>query len=180
LSKKENNGEPAQAEASPIYIGNAGMVLLSPFLHRAFEMLDLLNEGSFVNNTAACRAALFLQYLVTGDEQYTNAQLALNKILCGLPVEQILADNVTFTEQEKAVATQMLQAVIVNWPVISNTSIAGLRETFLQREGRITVNEERYTLRIQRKTLDVLVDKVPWSFSVARAGWMNKAVYTTW
>ncbi len=161
-------------------IGNAGMILLSPFLPRTFDMLGFLDGGSFVNNAAACRAALFLQYLVTGDEQYINAQLALNKILCGLPVEQVLPDSITFTGEEKAVATQMLQAVIGNWPVISNTPIDGLRETFLQREGHIILNEEKYRLRIPRKALDVLVDKVPWGFSMVKAKWMDKTLSTIW
>jgi hypothetical protein len=70
--------------------------------------------------------------------------------------------------------------MIANWPVIRNTSLAALRETFLQREGRLLRGEGRWSLRVQRKGLDVLTDRVPWSFATVYHDWMADPIHVTW
>ena len=71
-------------------------------------------------------------------------------------------------------------AVIANWPIISTSSPAALRETFLAREGRLERDHDRWTLVVQRRTLDVLVDRIPWGFSVVYHRWMSLPIHVTW
>jgi hypothetical protein len=58
--------------------------------------------------------------------------------------------------------------------------MAGLRETFLQREGKLQPTHDGWKLRVQRKTLDVLVDQIPWSISVVFHAWMPQPIHVTW
>lgn len=106
--------------------------------------------------------------------------LSLNKILCGVATSTPIERGIVPTEQERELCGQLLKSMIGNWTVIKNTSIAGLQETFLQREGKLESLLDRWRLRVQRKTVDVLVDKVPWSISVVFNAWMLKPLYVTW
>ena len=84
------------------------------------------------------------------------------------------------TEEERAVCERLLRAMIANWTTISNTSIAGLQETFFRREGKLERRDGEWKLRVQRKTVDVLVDQIPWTVSVIYHRWMRQALYVDW
>lgn len=168
-----------------IYVRNAGLVLLNPFLPRFFEYLDVLSkndEGAprIIGVEAASRAVHALQYLAAEQCNAPEPDLVLNKLLCGLPIDTPVARTITLSEAEQSVCDNMLQAVIGNWPIIANTSAAGLRETFFEREGRLLRSDDRWTLTVQRKTVDVLVDQIPWSFSIILHPWMSSPLYVAW
>ena len=74
----------------------------------------------------------------------------------------------------------MLRSLLANWTIVQNTSVAGLQETFLQREGRLERTSEGWKLRVQRKTVDVLVDEVPWSLSMIFHRWMPQPLQVAW
>jgi len=128
----------------------------------------------------ASRAVHLLQYLVDGTTDAPEPRLVLNKLLCGLapavPVERAIEP----TEQEIAVCDALLRSVLAGWPALANTSVAGLRETFLQREGKLERGDEGWRLRVGRKTVDVLVDELPWSLSVILHRWMPRPLHVTW
>jgi hypothetical protein len=168
-----------------IYVDNAGLVLASPFLPLLFESLDMLDQGDdgrprLRDRETISRAVHLLQYLVDGRTDAPEPLLVLNKILCGAPVGAPIIGEIVPTEQERDTCERLLKSVISNWKIIENTSIDGLKETFLQREGRLDHTADGWKLRVQRKTLDVLVDQVPWSFRVIVHSWMPEPVYVTW
>ncbi|MBS0473220.1 MAG: hypothetical protein JSR60_19275 [Proteobacteria bacterium] len=168
-----------------LYVNNAGLVIVSPFLPRLFEKLDVLRDGPdgkprISGIEHASRAVHLLQYLVDGRCDAPEPELVLNKLLCGLDLALPVEPGVEPTAEEREVCDGLIQAVIANWPIIKNTSPAGLRETFLQREGRVTRSGTDWQLRVQRKTVDVLVDQVPWSFSVVLHRWMEHPIHVTW
>jgi len=171
------------SDIAPIYIGNAGLVLTSPFLPHLLREAGLLRieDGkTFLDAEPATRAVHLLQYLVDGSTSTPEPLLVLNKILCGLPVSTPVPSEIQLTDQERTLCDRLLRALIAHWKIISNTSIAGLRETFLQREGRLEHLEDRWKLQVQRKTLDVLVDQVPWSISILTHPWMPQPLYVSW
>ncbi len=168
-----------------IYVRNAGLVLLNPFLPRFITYLDVLSKDHkgiqrIRGIEAASRAVHLLQYLAAERCDAPEPDLVLNKLLCGLSIDTPVARSITLSESEQSICDNMLQAVIGNWPIIANTSAAGLRETFLLREGRLLRSEDRWTLTVQRKTLDVLVDQIPWSYSIIVHPWMAAPLYVTW
>jgi hypothetical protein len=180
-----SNRTPSMSDTQQIFVDDAGLVLAAPFLPRFFDMLGLLaarEEGtqSFRSDEAARRAVHLLRFVVDGISPVTGKLLTLERVLCGVSPDAPIGAEVVVSDQEREICETMLKAIIANWPIISHTSIAGLRETFLQREGRLEPGGERQTLHVQRKTVDVLVDQIPWSFSVILHHWMPRPLYVTW
>jgi hypothetical protein len=167
-----------------LYVSNAGLVLTSPFLPRLFEMLEMTGKGDgatgWRTQAATAHATHLLQFLVDGRASAPEPTLVLNKILCGLDLATPVDAGIEITERERDASEQLLKSMIANWQVIAQSSITALRETFLQREGKLERHESGWKLRVQRKSLDVLVDRVPWSFSVIRLPWMPLPLYVTW
>ncbi len=64
-----------------IYISNAGLVLMSPYLPKLFSQLDLVEGGEFVDSIASQRAVYLLQYAATGGIDAPEHELVLNKLL---------------------------------------------------------------------------------------------------
>jgi hypothetical protein len=121
-----------------------------------------------------------LQYLVDGSTSAPEPSLALNKIICGVATSTTVEREIIPTEQEREGCERLLKAMIADWKIIEDTSIAGLRETFLQREGKLERTPDGWKLRVQRKTVDVLVDQIPWNFSVVYHNWMPQPLRVTW
>jgi hypothetical protein len=166
-------------------VGNAGLVLAGAFLPHLFQELGLLgkdDEGKLRlrDADAVSRAVHLLQYLVDGSTDTAEPLLVLNKLLCGVPPETPVERAIQPDEREREMCDRLLAAMLARWPALSNTSVQGLRETFLRREGRLELAPARPRLTVQRKTLDVLVDQVPWSVSLVFHGWMPEPLHVTW
>jgi hypothetical protein len=181
----EKAAPPAPAIGETIYVGNAGLILFNPFLPRFFERLGLFSKGRdgvqrIAGIEPASRAVHLLQYLMDERCDGPEPDLALNKLLCGVPIAAPVARAIEPNAEELTICDGLIQAMIGNWPAIKGTSPAGLRETFLQREGRLRRGEERWTLDVERKTVDVLVDQIPWSWAIVYHRWMPDPLHVTW
>ncbi len=166
--------------SEPMFIDNAGLVLISPFLPRFFEKLDLTNENIFKDNSLRERAIKLLQYLITGKSEIFEYDIALNKIICGMDINQTIKKEFEITDEEKENCESLLKSVIEHWTALKNTSVKGLRESFLLRRGKLQENENQWNINVEHKTFDVLLDTIPWSFSIIKLNWMNKPVYVEW
>ncbi len=167
-----------------IFVRNAGLVLMAPFLPMFFNRLEMVETRDGVvgwkDAATAARAPHLLQWLVDGGGSVPEHEMALNKVLSGLAVTTPLDAENELTEQERALGGELLHAMLAHWAVIAGSSVEALRETFLQREGKLEAESDRWKLTVQRKTVDVLVDQVPWSFSVVRLPWMGLPLYVSW
>jgi hypothetical protein len=83
-------------------------------------------------------------------------------------------------EEEKTIGIQVLNGVMANWDKLKNTSIEGLRQTFLQRTGRITFNEDKWILNVEHKGYDVLLQTLPWPIGTIKTKFMNIPLHTEW
>lgn len=169
-------------ESEIIYVNNAGLVLLAPFLSRLFHMVGFLEDGKFIGREEQIRAAFLLQYLVFGDEQreYPEHELVLNKILVALDNEQSIPQTIELTEEECSHAEYLLKSVLQHWEKLRNTSLAGLREAFLQREGKLEFKDDSILLTVESKAYDVLLDSVPWNFRTVKFLWMRQVIQVRW
>ena len=75
---------------SELFIENAGLVILWPYLTRFFQSLELIEGKQFVSETAAHKSAILLQYLADGQLDTPEYLLVFNKILCGLSWDEVL------------------------------------------------------------------------------------------
>ena len=169
-------------EGEPFYIANAGTILLWPFLGRYFQTLRLMNKDAFLDDSARSRAIYLVQYLATGKTEAPEPALLLNKILCGAPPEQPVEAAPEVTEEEASLSAQLLQGVIANWGKLGNTSIDGLRASFLIREGRLlrVASSGSWSLTVSAKGYDLLLDSLPWRISMVRLPWMQTLLNTKW
>ncbi|WP_163397779.1 contractile injection system tape measure protein [Flavobacterium fluviatile] len=167
------------ANFSDIYVNNAGLVLIHPFLKSLFENCRLLNKDNTINNIEV--AAHLLHYAATGKEQdYENA-MALEKFLCNIPIAQPIERNIVLSEEMKKEAGTMLHAVLSNWDLMKTSSAELLQNEFLQRPGKLNINGDgNPTIVIERKTQDVLLDILSWNLSIIKLAWKTKIIYVNW
>ena len=162
-----------------VAVDNAGLVLLGPYLPRLFGMLSLLGEDGFVDLGAKIHAVRVLQFLIHGSTDTREKSLPLCRILCGLPSGVPVGEE-PIPPQEQEVCEQLLEAVIQHWTILGSTSVQGLRETFLRRNGVLEAQEEQWLLRVEAGAFDMLLDKLPWGYKTVRFGWMDKTLQVEW
>ena len=169
---------PLPVELLPV--GNAGLVLVAPYMPRLFTMLGLSDERAFTDARAAERAALLLQLMVTGEAAAPEPALVLNKLLCGIDLAAPVPRGIEPTEAERNAVDGLLAAVIQHWKILGSTSVAGLRETFLQREGRLQHADEHWQLNVEPRGFDMLIDQLPWGYATIRHPWMKEVLHVEW
>jgi len=170
---EEHHGEPA-------YLKNAGMVLMSPFFPGLFSKLSLTETGKFKDRDAQIRGMFLLQYAVFGTEEFPEHELQLNKLLTGFETGIPIPRTIGLTEEEKSIVHSLLNGVLEHWGRLAKTSVEGLREAFLQREGQLVELEDHFLLTVGEKSFDMLLDSLPWNFKTIRLGWMKKAIMVKW
>jgi len=168
---------PDEEEAECIYIENAGLVIAAPFLGNFLQRCGLIRDGAL---TDPSRAVCLLQCLVNGSLAAKEYELSLNKILCGLDMSDALNECGPVTAQEAAEAEQLLAAIIKYWTIIKNTSIEGLRESFLQRNGKLSRKGDDWLLQVEQKPYDMLLEHLPWTISLIRLSFMQCSLYVEW
>jgi hypothetical protein len=169
-----------KVEEDALYVNDCGIVILHPFLEMYLTDLGLITDKQFVNDDACKRSVLLLHYLSTGETQVAEFDLVLQKILCGLSIEQTLPAVIELSEKEISESGNLLRSVMNYWPPLKNTSIEGLRQTFLQRDGKLSQTETGWLLRIEQKTVDILLGKLPWGFSTIQLPWMQDLLSVEW
>lgn len=167
-------------EPEAITVTDAGQVLAAPYLPRLFSMLDLVADNAFVSPEAAHRAVHVLQFLVFGTTGAPESELALGKLLCGVPLDEPIPRDLSLAPRETDAVEGLLRGMIQNWKAVGNTSVAGLRETFLQREGRLVREDEAWRLTVAPRAFDMLIDRLPWGYSIIRHPWMPAMLQVDW
>ncbi len=164
-----------------LYINNAGLVILHPFLKTLFEQLELCENGIWKNKKSQHKAVLLTQYLTIGKKKIQENDLILNKILCGLPVEDVINTKLRITAEEKERCHSLLKAVLEYWKTMSSSSVEALQETFLQREGKLEAERENtYELWVEEKGYDILLAQLPWGIGMIKTPWMENYLTCHW
>jgi len=176
----EHTAKKKEDKPEGIYIHNAGLVILHPFLPELFKALDLTKDTSWKDEPSRHTAVIMLEYLASGSDECPEFDLPLNKIICGLSTDEVLKVEESLSEEIKRECDNMLRVVIQHWSALKNTGIDALRETFLQRYGRLTEVDNGWLLQVEQKPVDVLVNHLPWGIGTIRLPWMQDILYTEW
>ena len=177
--KAEKQGSD-NVENEAIYIDNAGLILLHPFLQTLFEHLGLTIENKWIDKISQQKAVLISEFLVTGVNKFEEFNLMLNKILCGIDLEENVITEIVINDQIREECEVLLNEVITHWSVLRNTSIEGLRETFLQRSGKLSKVDNGWLLQVEQKSVDVLLNNLPWGIGIIKLPWMSEMLYVEW
>jgi contractile injection system tape measure protein len=160
-----------------IYVDNAGVVLLHPFLPRCFEALGIAEGGRLVQPE---RALSLLHYLATGELSAPEYVLVLAKVLCDIAIDEPVG-AVTLSDAESAEAIALLEATIRHWEALRDTGTDALRSTFLMRSGMLTADDDGgWLLRVESQTFDILLDHLPWGISMIQLPWMQRLLRVEW
>lgn len=161
-----------------IYVQNAGVVLLHPFLPQFFTALGVVEAAKI---TQPDRALHLLHYLATGAETAAEYELTFAKLLCGIPLEQPVETIAGLTEAEKAEALNLLETVVRYWDALRDTSPDGLRGAFLRRLGKVSaVQDGEWLLQLETQTHDILLDQLPWGIGMIQLPWMKNMLRVEW
>ena len=165
-------------ERRGLYVENAGLVLLHPFLPQLFRALMIAGDDELLRPGEALR---LLHYLATGLEDAPEYDLVLPKILCGLQPASLAGEAAPFTDEEREESAALLAAVVRHWDALKNTGIDALRETFLKRNGKLTRwHDGGWLLQVESKSVDILLDSLPWGISMIRLPWMARMLRVEW
>jgi hypothetical protein len=166
------------SETDGIFISNAGLVIVAAFLPALFQKLQFYNGAIIQNNT---QAVCLLHVIATGKKPNDELELVLPKILCGVHPENFI-DVRKFRMQQvwKNEIQEVLTSVIEYWNIVGNTSVDGIRESFLQRKGKLMYKESGWILQVEQQPYDMLLQHLPWNISMIQLPWMKQMLQTEW
>lgn len=175
----------AYADTEGVYVENAGLVILWPFLGRLFERLDLVRsqdggEKGFRDRASLHRAVGLLQHTVTGETEPQEYQVPLAKVLCGMDPAEVFAFGEPVTATESQECDLFLNAAIVNAPILGEMSVDGFRGAFLIRKGLLSARDGTWSLRVERLTHDILLEQLPWQLSWIKLPWLEAPLCVEW
>lgn len=163
-----------------IYIQNAGLVLINHYIPMLFERLGIIDSQKYFVDEKQLDAVHYLQYVAVGDSQTDEPYLALNKILCGIPLNQPIKNEISIPTEHKVLVEELIMAMIGYWPEIGSSSIDGFRGNWLIRNGLLIEYEDKWELTIEKRAYDLLIHKSPFTFSIIKYPWMKKPLYVQW
>lgn len=162
------------------FLDNAGLVLLWPFLPGFFQQLGLADKQGFLSGQDRERAVLLSAFLVGEQTRFFENDLLLNKLLCGWPLLEPVELALQPTDREMEEVRTLLSSVIGHWQTLGKTSVAGFREAFLKREGRLRHDDLGWQLTVNRNAHDVLLESLPWGLGLISLPWMAEPLRVEW
>jgi hypothetical protein len=163
-----------------VYLINAGIIILHPFLTELFTQIGLIEDQKWVNVLKQQKAAAVLEYLATGDNVFFEFDLPLNKILCGIELDDVIIPQKELSAKIKSECENLLNQVIQHWSVLKNTSAEALRETFFMRNGKLSKVDNGWLLQVEHKSLDLLLSHLPWGIGLIKLPWMKEMLHVEW
>src|SRR6185312_4574080 len=163
-----------------VFVVHAGTVLLHPFLRSLFTRLQLIEGNAFADLQAQEQCLYLIHYLAAGNTEPKEYELMLAKLLCAWPIETPVPAGILLPEEFLQEAKDMLQAAIAQWEILKNTSVAGLREAFLQRPGKLFSRNGNLYLRVEKSSVDILLDYLPWGLGMIMLPWMKDILRVEW
>ncbi|WP_136513095.1 contractile injection system tape measure protein [Geomonas edaphica] len=177
-AEKIEGADKPEAVQEGIYIENGGVVLLHPYLTRLFEALEI-SSGNHILTPE--RGVAVLHYLASGSTEPPEYLVALQKILCSIPLHIPIARNIELTELDIEMCDSLLKALLQHWGALRNSSVNGLRGAFLMRPAKLTLRDnDEWLLQVEKNSCDILLDQLPFSISMVKLPWMEKLLWVQW
>ncbi|WP_326984375.1 contractile injection system tape measure protein [Chryseobacterium sp. MYb264] len=166
----QNNGQ---------YVQNTGLILIHPFMKTFFEHCDLWNaKNQELIDPERCTH--LLHYIATGKTNAAEYDMLFEKFLCNIPLNQTINRHIKLSRKHKAQAKNVIESVQHNWAPMKKSSPALLQNEFFQRPGKLVTTDYDYTLTVERKTQDILLDKLGWGIGLVKLPWKEKFMLVNW
>lgn len=180
--KPSRKPDIATPEEIPFHTSMAGLALVHLFLPTFLERSGCLDGNALALPRNADRAAHLIAQLATGTTQNPEHDITLPKLLAGLAPEDPVSPGFVSNPDEDALADDLLRHVASQVSGLQNTTPDVLRDTFLMRHGQIGRDhpDAPLTLRVVKGPFDMLLEGVPWSYSLIKLPWMREALHVEW
>ena len=172
----QDNTQIKSQITSNFVIQNAGLVLLHPFFAYLFEEFKLIKNGVFLNKKGQYKAIQLLHYLATNKSKFTESDVILNKLFCGIPPNEPVIMTKSLSAKAKKSCQELLKQTILYWNVLKNTSPKSLQKEFIQRAGTMQIENNQIIINIERKTIDILIQRLPWGIGMIKLPWKDKII----
>ncbi|MCC7453604.1 MAG: hypothetical protein IT222_05515 [Crocinitomix sp.] len=193
----EKQDELPQTKApTHIFIANAGLVLLNPFLPTFFKNLGLQTEkGDWLSKHEQMVAIYLLNFIATSEMEATEDLLILGKLLTGFPLDEPLENWEVICQQSSVIDLEsdlikkltnnelpnILEIIHQNWYPMRNCTWTGLQTDFLTRPGLLELKENKQLkLTTEPHALDVLLPHIKWGISMIKYSWMEDVLLVEW
>ncbi|WP_141557278.1 contractile injection system tape measure protein [Xenorhabdus cabanillasii] len=173
------NGIQSPSTRSVLPISNAGCMILWPLLPTFFRIFDLLEKNQFISLEAQREAVCLLDWLIWAEEEIPAWRLTLNKVICGLPVNDSTLCNPPAPAKQIAI-NQWLEKTIEQLPVWKKMGINDVRHLFLQRFGEVSELNSMTNIHIKPEVYDALISEWPWPINIASFSWLQQPITITW
>lgn len=161
---------------------SGGIVLITPFLPMFFCELGYLADSGreFIDKEKQIRGIFLLQYLATHSLEVKDSELVLFKIMLNYPLSDPLPCNIELTSEETSLIDGLLDTIKIKWNKMQYVSNRALQDAFLRREGVLEDMSDHWNLIMEDKPYDVLLDSVPWSYSMVKLPFQEKYIRVSW
>ncbi len=178
VTNKINSESRKTNKKVKIVTEKAGLVILHPFIKELLKSATLLTEENKIKDTN--KAVLMLHYLATGNQKALDLELSFEKILLGIPIEEVITIPQKLTKIEKHQCDALLKAVVQHWNIYKSNATNSLRSMFLQRFGTVDYTKKKITIEVEKQAQDLLLDKLPWGIGIIKLPWLKPLIYTKW
>lgn len=171
---------PKQVEKAKegVYIENAGILLMHPFFVPLFKNLGYLDENKQL--TQPLKAVQLLHFMATGELECFEYEMQFAKFLCGISGDEVLDKSMMISDQEREEVEKVLLSALEYWKSLKSNSISLLQHEFLKRSGKLFSEGDTKRVVVEQKTVDILMNDLPWGIGMLRLPWMRDLIYVNW
>lgn len=168
-----NEQMKSRLDTGGIEIPNAGLVLLYRYYTHLFARLGLYEDDSvvFKDDRARVKAIFMLQYVAYGNSrtEFSEQELAFNRFLINYSGKP-LPRTCRLKKAERQAIDSIFDDLKTHWTKVKMTGTDTIRTTFIQRKGilRKGAIDTMFELQVEPYVYDVLIDSIPWSYSMIR------------
>lgn len=159
---------------------NIGVILLHPFLNEMFIKLDLIKGSAFKTHKTRSKGVLLIHYLASGKEDISLDEMEFPMLFCDFPANLQLDLSTKLSQRDKEESNRVIQVAIEHWKALKTTSPNGLRSGFLMRNGNLKKGKNNWKILMEKKSIDVLLDQLPWNLHMIKLPWQNHFWTVEW
>ncbi|MDE9430789.1 contractile injection system tape measure protein [Xenorhabdus bovienii] len=178
-SLQPDSAIPTPLAQSVLSVSNAGCMILWPLLPTFFSTFGLLDKNQFISLEAQREAVCLLDWLIWAEDEIPAWRLTLNKVICGLPMNDNALWRAPAPEQQSLIS-HWLENTIVQLPAWKKMGVSDVRHLFLQRSGELSELNGVTNIHIKPEVYDALIGEWPWPINMASFSWLKQPLTMTW
>ena len=97
-----------------------------------------------------------------------------------MPVSSPVPMDIVLKQSEKLLVKDLIEVTMSRWKKGASGSIENFRASFINRDGRLSIVNEVWNLKVDQRGYDILLNSLPWSYGMIKLPWMLKPLTVEW